>query len=191
MFICNLKLNKKAIKKIFIAICIIVLFSIISYSIYTIFFKNNSSVENGNSIIEINESNYANILKDANENIDDYIGYKVKITGYIYRLLDFDKNQFVIARDMKIDKINQTLVIGFLCEYSKASNFPDGTWVEIVGEIVKGNFNGDIAMLKIISIKETTPLQNPLVSMPNVAKVVKHPRPLWQPLLQLHHFFQI
>lgn len=170
MYIYNLKLSKKTLSILFIALALIIIIGIISFSIYIIFF--NSSNDDGcgpkaNNITEINEFNYTNILKAANENIDDYIGCKVKVTGYVYRLLDFDKNQFVVARDMKFGENGQSLVVGFLCSYDRASTFPDGTWVEIEGEIVKGNFNGDIAMLKVISIKEATSPQNVFVNPPD------------------------
>ena len=81
--------------------------------------------------------------------------------------MDFNKNQFVIARDMKFNNGSQSLVVGFLSEYKKASDFPDGAWVEIVGKIKKGNFNGEIAMLDIVSIKETSRPKTILVDPPH------------------------
>ena len=167
MFIFNLKLNKNIIGKLFIISSIIIVFSIILFTIYLIFFKQNDSCIKENAIIEINESNYASILKASNENIDSYVGSKLHVIGYVYRLLDFDDNQFVVARDMKVNDNGQSLVVGFLCNYSKAKNFADGTWVEIEGEIVKGNFNGDIAILKVDKIKEASKPQNIFVSPPD------------------------
>ena len=170
MFIYNLKLNKKTIKNIFILACLVIIIAIISFSIYIIFFKDNSNrscLNNPDEIFEINEDNYTNILKASNENIDNYVGCKVHVVGYVYRLLDFDKNQFVVARDMKYDSNGQSLVVGFLCNYDKAYDFADGTWVDIDGEIVKGNFNGDIAILNVLSIKEAEKPQNIFVAPPD------------------------
>ena len=167
MFIYNLKLNKNKASKVFLLVCFIIILAIIFFSVYLIFFKHNPSCVKSDDIFEINEGNYANILKTSNENIDSYIGCKVHIIGYVYRLIDFNNNQFVVARDMKFGKNGQSLVVGFLCEYDKASSFSDGTWVDIVGEIVKGNFNGDIAMLKVLSIKEASKPQNVFVSPPD------------------------
>ena len=175
MFIYNLKLDKKILSKIFIFVSIIIVFSIITFSFYIIFSKSfeNNSIDNKGSnktkqnIIELNESNYADVLKDSNENIDTYVGKKIKITGYVYRLLDFKENQFVIARDMELKEHNQAIIIGFLCEYDKASDYPDGTWLEITGEIIKGQFNGDIAILKVISVHETYCPKKILVEPPH------------------------
>jgi len=168
MFIYNLKLNKRMLSKLFIFVSLAIIFSIIFFSIYIIFFKNKSSGDvKFDEIIDLNESNYTNILKSANENIDSYIGVKVRITGYVYRLLDFDKNEFVVARDMRFNKDAQSLVVGFLCNYDKASQFSDGTWVEVVGKIKKGTLNGDIAVLDVISIKETNTPENIFVNPPD------------------------
>ena len=168
MFIYNLKMNKKALCRGFIAICLLIILCIILYSFYIIFIKKNPTCDaKQNEIIELNETNYTNILKSANEDIDSYVGSKVKITGYVYRLIDFDKTQFVVARDMKYEKGSQSLVVGFLCESKDASKYSDGTWVEIVGKIKKGRFNSELAVLDVISIKETTKPVNLYVNPPD------------------------
>lgn len=167
MFIYNLKFNKKNVSRLFLIVSFIIIIAIIAFSIYLIFFNHSSSCEKSNHIIEINENNYTNVLKASNENIDSYIGTKVHVTGYVYRLLDFSDSQFVVARDMRFGENTQSLVVGFLCDYKKATNFSDGTWVDIEGEIVKGNFNGDIAMLKVLSIKEASRPQNLFVNPPD------------------------
>ena len=168
MFIYNLKMNKKALCRGFIAICLLIILCTILYSFYIIFIKKNPTCDaKQNEIIELNETNYTNILKSANEDVDSYVGSKVKITGYVYRLIDFDKTQFVVARDMKFEKSSQSLVVGFLCESKDASKYSDGTWVEIVGKIKKGRFNSELAVLDVISIKETTKPVNLYVNPPD------------------------
>ena len=170
MFIYNLKLNKKAISRVFIICSFIIILAIIFFSIYIIFFKNHNQSSNDvkfDEIIDLNEKNYTNILKAANEDIDSYVGVKVRVIGYVYRLLDFDKNEFVVARDMRFNQDNQSLVVGFLCNYDDAYKYSDGTWVEVVGKIKKGKFNGNIAMLDIISIKETNAPENIFVNPPD------------------------
>lgn len=170
MFIYNLKLNKNRLSKVFITIALIIIIAIIAYSVYVIFFKSSSKSGcdiNLNKVFEVNEFNYANILKAANDDVDSYVGCKVRVVGYVYRLLDFNKNQFVVARDMKFGDNGNSLVIGFLCNYNKAANFSDGTWVEIEGEIIKGNFNGDIAILNVTSMKEATSPENVFVNPPD------------------------
>ncbi len=170
MFIYNLKLNKKALSRLFIIISLLIVIAIISFSIYIIFFKHNTNSSNDvnfDNIIDLNENNYTNILKSVNEDIDSYLGISVRVTGYVYRLLDFGENEFVVARDMRFNNDNQSLVVGFLCNYDDAYKYSDGTWVEVVGKIKKGKFNGNIAILDVVSIKETNAPENIFVNPPD------------------------
>ena len=167
MFICNLKLNKNVLCRMFIVLSLVVVFFIILYSIYVIFFKKSQTCDSyKNNIIDLNESNYTNILKAANENIDSYIGVRVRVIGYVYRLIDFNESQFVVARDMKLNKSSQSLIVGFLCESKNASKYSDGTWVEVVGKIKRGKLNEELAILDVISIKPVTKPNQIFVSPP-------------------------
>ena len=56
---------------------------------------------------------------------------------------------------MIISSDNQAVVVGFLSECNNARNFKDGSWVEVEGTIIKGNYHGTIPVIKINNIKET------------------------------------
>lgn len=81
-------------------------------------------------------------------------GTKIKFSGYIYRTYDFSENQFVLARDMIISSDHQTLIVGFLCDSPNIKTLQDHTWVEITGEITKGDYHGEIPIVKILELKE-------------------------------------
>ena len=158
MFVYNVKINgKKAFKIFFICtiIVILIILSIVTFRIFNGATKSNSSCIPQNEISKISASNYTNILKSTHENIDNYIGVKINFTGYVYRVLDLEENQFVLARDMVISSDFQTVIVGFLCEYKDAKNFKDNTWVEITGEITKGDYHGEMPIVKITDMKET------------------------------------
>lgn len=174
MFLYNIKLNGKRLIKIFfitMIVCILIIFSI---GIYNVFLKKTETEEIDDNIIklqdtisadevfEITPNNYADILQTVTDNLDNYIGCKIHFTGYVYRLIDFDENEFVLARDMVINKnTSQTLVVGFLCTCDNAKDFEDDTWVDITGTIIKGNYYGDIAEVEITDIKKCEkPLDN-------------------------------
>lgn len=168
MFIYNLKLDKKTVTRSFIGISMIIICLIIMYSVYIIFFKSNSTCDyNQRDIIDLDETNYTNILKSANENIDSYVGKKVRVTGYVYRLIDFDETEFVVARDMRFNESSNSIIVGFLCESEEASKFSDGTWVEVVGTIKKGKFTDELAVLDVVTIKETDKPTNIFVNPPD------------------------
>lgn len=53
---------------------------------------------------------------------------------------------------MVINSNFQTVVVGFLCELDDAKNFNDNTWVTITGEIFKGDYHGDMPIIRINKI---------------------------------------
>lgn len=60
-----------------------------------------------------------------------------------------------------------SLVVGFLCNYDKASNFATNSWVEVTGTITKGNYYGDIAQIEVTEIKQTSEPKNKFVCTPD------------------------
>ena len=157
MFVCNIKMNSGWMKKIAITIVVlalIIVFMVVGYKFYDSTSRVMVRDEVDTSQLEINSSNYTDILKDSHENIDKYVGKKVTFTGFVYRLYDFGENQFVLAREMIISSDNHAVVVGFLSECDNASSFKDGAWVEAEGVIAKGNYHGDIPVIKVKSMKE-------------------------------------
>ena len=165
MFVCNIKMNSNTIKIIVVVLVILILIGVFAFVGYR-FYSETSKVmvkdempSMQNSRIEINSNNYTDILKDSHENIDKYVGKNIKFVGYVYRLYDFNKNQFVLAREMIISSDNQAVVVGFLCDGSDSSvdaaGFEDGTWVEVEGVIVKGNYHGEIPVVEVSGMRET------------------------------------
>lgn len=176
MFIFNFKVDGNKFSKILFIIMILIIVIIFSFGVYNIFFKDKTNSNfvkvaddvNYNDTFEITADNYTNVLRAANENVDDYVGCKIHFTGYVYRLLDFDENQFVLARDMIVsNNENEALVVGFLCTYENANDFEDGTWVDVVGEIIKGDFNGELAIIKVTSINKIDKPSDEFVSLPD------------------------
>jgi len=156
MFIYNVKLNSKNIVKISLIICsiIVVIFFFISlYKILSNNFKVDDDIPKSN-ISYLKADEYTNVLKAVYENIDTYVGQEICFSGYVYRNLDFPKNQFVLARDMLVEGSTKSLIVGFLCSLKENCSYSDGVWVEITGEITKGNYHGDIPILRVTEIKE-------------------------------------
>mgnify|MGYP003375536892 FL=1 len=124
----------------------------------------------GNSIDKvqtITSSNYTSILQTVHENIDGYVGQKICFTGYVYRVYDIQENQFILARDMIISSDFQSVVVGFLCEYDKAKNFDNNTWVEVTGEITKGDYHGDMPIVKVTQITKVDAPKDEFVYPPD------------------------
>lgn len=179
MFLYNLKLNGNRLVKFMFIVMLIIILIIFSVGIYNIFFKkNNNTTESDvitlndtiktNDIFEITPDNYTTILQAVTNDIDSYIGCKIHFTGYVYRLVDFDNNEFVLARDMLINEnTSQSLIVGFLCTYDTAYEFKDKTWVDITGTIIKGDYYGDIAQIQVTNMFECSEPENKYVSVPD------------------------
>lgn len=173
MFVYNIHFNKTKIVKIIFTIIALILVFFFLYAAYRIFnqiISVNDKMPNPD-IINIETSNYTNILKAVHDDLNTYIGKKICFSGYIYRVSDFNENQFVLARDMIISSNLQTLVVGFLCNSNKTKNFEDGSWVSITGEITKGNYYEEIPVIEIIEIKKIEKPKNCYVYPPDDAYV--------------------
>ncbi len=159
MFVYNFKVNGSKMFKYFftgIVLLIIAILIFVSIKLFT-GAKNNKSISSclpQNSVSTISAQNYTNVLKAVHENIDDYVGVKIQFTGYVYRVLDLTETQFILARDMIISSDYQYVIVGFLCEYENAQNFENETWVELTGEITKGNYHGDMPIVEVTDIYE-------------------------------------
>lgn len=170
MFICNVRMNKNLLTKlliIFFLITILIVFVIVGKRFYNKISVVRINDDISTNSLEINSNNYADILKDSHDNIEKYIGKKVKFVGFVYRLFDFSENQFVLAREMIISSDNHAVVVGFLSEFNNAKDFEEGSWVEAEGVIQKGNYHGDLPIIKIQSMKKTSAPVNQYVNPPS------------------------
>lgn len=156
MFVYNIKFSSGKIFKIILFFIIVIALVMTGISIYKTFSNNSSIQPNLNEVYNITSTNYTNILKAVHENINTYVGQKINFSGYVYRVYDFQADEFVLARDMIVSSDMQTLIVGFLCKSEAATNFEDGTWVNITGEIKKGYYHGDIPIIEVMSIEQTT-----------------------------------
>jgi len=173
MFIYNLKINGGLLLKLIIIVLSLFMLIVFGISVYRIFFANGKVEVNDrfsqNEVIEIEAKNYTNILQAVHEDSSSYIGKEIKFIGYIYRVIDFEENQFVLARDMLInEERTQSVVVGFLSEYKKAKDFNDGDWIELTGVIEMGKYhNKEIPVIKVKEIQKTSEPDNPFVFPPD------------------------
>lgn len=156
MYICNLKLN---IKKILI-ICLIVAIGI-TLSLEIIDMNKTEAISYD---YELNNANFTQILKDVHENIDANVGKTIKLSGFVFTLPDFKKENFVCGRDMMLD--GEEKVVGFLCEYKGNTEITEAEWVEITGKIIKGYYMGAMPVIQINSLTKITAPSNTFVDAP-------------------------
>ena len=168
MFICNFKINKNLVLKLLIIFCSIICLSLMAASLYKIFSiikeQNLDDCMPISGIAVIKDKDYTNILKAVHNDLNTYLGQEISFTGYVYRVSDIKKNEFILARDMIISNSpKQTVVVGFLATYDNSENYENGAWVTVTGKIEKGYYLEEVPILKISEIKRT--------SKPDIAEV--------------------
>ena len=106
----------------------------------------------------LKDDNYLSILKNVHENIDENVGKTVKITGYIFRMPDFDENTFVVGKNIVWN--SEDSIAGFMCVSKNSKDFKDNEWVEITGIISKGKYVSDMPIIQVGSIKKVEAPKN-------------------------------
>lgn len=171
MFIFNISLKKNSILKYSVFLLTGIILVLLVIFLFLKFYSSGYEHVNddySNEIIEIAPENYSTFLDNCYSHLDDYVGKKIKFTGFVYRLYDFQENEFVLGREMIISKISDTeakvVVIGFLCASDSASSYKTGDWVEIEGTITKGYYHSELPVVTVDSIRQADCPENPLVT---------------------------
>lgn len=149
MFIYNFKLNSKVL---YISIILLVATFLISLNFIELFHKDVNTIPKEKLDYMIDTENFAATIKAIHENIPDNIGKKVEITGFVFRMPDFDKKYFVCGRNMIVN--GEDKVAGILCEYDKCSEYEDGNWVKLRGEIIEGKYIDTMPVIKVTAIEK-------------------------------------
>lgn len=144
MFVLNIKMDYKKILLFCIA-CAIVLSCIIEFGIKDKYIQTNSTANNID--YNISDENFLSTLEKLHGNIDENIGKTVKVSGFVYKLADLNKDFFICGRYTVNE--NETKVAGYMCNYTSELELIENEWIEIEGTIIKGNYNGNIPVIKV------------------------------------------
>lgn len=107
-----------------------------------------STIENYD--FNVNDDNYILTLEKIHNSLDENIGKTIKVQGFYYTLADFDKNFFICGR--YIADNNDTKVAGFMSMYDGLMELNENEWIEVTGKIIKGDYNGEIPVIKVDTI---------------------------------------
>jgi putative membrane protein len=109
--------------------------------------------------ITLDNSNFVNWISTLDNDPAKYKGMKIEYTGYVYKSGDFGTDQFVAARDMMWCCAADLQLIGCLCQYDKASELEDNSWVKINGTLSTTTWKG--AVTPLIVDASVVPAQKP------------------------------
>ena len=159
MFVLNIRMDYKKI----IIICLVI--GILLAGVIEIFSRHdyvevNSSIDDFDYIIT--DENFVLTLSFIHNNIDKNIGKRIKVSGFVYTLPDFNDDFFICGRYTTDE--NETKVAGYMCNYDKSISLEENEWIEIEGSIIKGNYNGEIPVIKVDKITKIIAPANTYVS---------------------------
>ena len=109
-----------------------------------------------NETIIMDSDNYVRWIQELYENIENYNGKEIQVTGFVFKDEQFDDNEFVPARMMMVCCAADMQPIGLLCRYENATELKSDIWIRVHGTIVKGEFKGSvIPVIKAEKVENT------------------------------------
>ncbi|WP_427127480.1 TIGR03943 family putative permease subunit (plasmid) [Priestia megaterium] len=114
--------------------------------------------------ISINDTDYIPVMNIIENNIEQFIGKKIEVNGFVYREKGFKDNQFVVARFGISCCAADASVYGLLSKLENASTLKNDTWVRIKGIIQKTTYNEeDVPYVQVQQIEDILQPDNPYV----------------------------
>ena len=88
-------------------------------------------------IIEIDDIDYGIWYVDMMDNLEDYVGKKVKFKGQVLKSRDLNAGFFVPGRMAMTCCADDTQFIGYVCKSVNAKRLRMGSWVEVTATVKK------------------------------------------------------
>ncbi|BBH20572.1 hypothetical protein Back11_19170 [Paenibacillus baekrokdamisoli] len=114
--------------------------------------------------ITIKEEGFMELLTAVDLYMDNFVGKKMIVSGFIYREDDMAPNQFVVSRLAMQCCSADSSPYGVVVESNKSKDFPKDTWVTITGTIGKTVYNKNTIMkLDAVKIEKIKASKTPYV----------------------------
>lgn len=112
-----------------------------------------------NPIVEMTNYIFSVYYEDINNNLSQYQGKTMRLSGFVLKETDLLENQLVISRFLITHCVADASIIGFLTEMPEAPSLEEDSWIEAEGTIDIGYYNG--VELPIIKIEQWKKIQEP------------------------------
>jgi len=116
----------------------------------TITNSNNNSSTNENikeditgDIILFDDHNYYENIFKLEGKVQQYIGKKVIIRGFVYKEENFKENEFVVSRMLMSCCAADAQVIGLMCRWDNASQLNKEQWISVEGTLESTKYGSD------------------------------------------------
>lgn len=118
-----------------------------------------------NNTVIINDENYLGMLDEIEINLDEYMGRRISVTGFVFKDTEFNRDEFVIARMLLACCAADAQVIGFLCKADNTSELEGDQWIMVEGVIgstqYKNSYMESPETIPIIIVERVEQIQAP------------------------------
>lgn len=102
--------------------------------------------------IPIKDKGFMETVSSIDFYMNNFIGKKIEITGFVYREEDMGPNQFVVSRFAVQCCSADASPFGFMAESASGQNLKQDTWVKVTGTLAETTYGGN-GILKINAAK--------------------------------------
>lgn len=91
-------------------------------------------------VIQIPDKQFLETMTTIDLYLDNFVGKKVQIEGFVYKEQGISANQFVVSRFAMQCCSADALPVGMLAEYDRAKQFVADEWVRVTGTVQKTKY---------------------------------------------------
>ncbi len=91
--------------------------------------------------IVVDDERYIPMMNIIDMSIDEFVGKKIEMVGFVYREADFTENQFVVARFGLSCCVADASVYGTLSTMSGGGDLQNDDWVKVSGTLTTTQYN--------------------------------------------------
>lgn len=116
------------------------------------------------SLIVVEDENFLDIMTVMDLYLDDFLGKRVEIMGFVYREAGLKQDEMVVARFSMTCCTADSSVYGLLITGEQTRDYENDTWVRVTGTIDQREFNGwDIPLINVERVEEVDEPETPYV----------------------------
>ena len=119
------------------------------------------------AVIPLDNMGYGIWYLDSMDNLDRYLGKTVKFVGMVLKPKEFPQNYFVPGRMAMTCCADDMAFLGFACEYDKAYELVEKSWVEVTATVDKEyrpEFRAEGPVLRAVSVVATKKPKDEIIS---------------------------
>lgn len=118
-------------------------------------------------VIALDNMGYGIWYLDSMDNLGRYLGKTVRFVAMVLKPKDFPKNYFVPGRMAMTCCADDMAFLGFACEYDKADELTEKSWVEVTAAVDKeyrAEYKGEGPVLRAVSVTAAKKPKDDIIS---------------------------